>query len=63
MPTNASRIVSISTVNMIEGADGLPSTSREQVAAVQVTLEPAGIEFLNADAPGVRLHPKRQRRK
>jgi hypothetical protein len=26
MPTNASRIVSIATVNMTEGADGLPST-------------------------------------
>ena len=31
MPTNASRIVSIATVNMIEGADGLPA--QEQVAA------------------------------
>lgn len=56
-------VVSISTVNMMEGADGLPSTSREHVAAVEATLEAMGIEFLNGDAPGVRLHLKRRRRK
>jgi hypothetical protein len=37
---------------MMEGADdGLPSTSREHVAAVEATLEAMGIEFLNGDAP------------
>jgi transcriptional regulator with XRE-family HTH domain len=57
-------VIGISIVSMMEGADdGLPSTSREHVAAVQATLAAMGIEFLNGDAPGVRLHPKRQRRK
>jgi hypothetical protein len=46
---------------MIEGPDGLPSTSRERVAAVQATLEAAGIEFLNGEAPGVRLRPKKRK--
>jgi hypothetical protein len=36
------------------------STSREQVVAVQATLEGAGIEFLNGDAPGVRFRPKKR---
>ena len=57
-------VVGISIVSMMEGADdGLPSTSREHVAAVEATLEAMGIEFLNGDAPSVQLHPKRRRRK
>jgi hypothetical protein len=35
------------------GAAANPSA----LAAVQATLEAAGIEFLNGSAPGVRLHP------
>ena len=50
-------IVSVSTVNLIEGA-GFASATREQLAAVQTALQAAGIEFLSGDAPGVRLHPK-----
>jgi hypothetical protein len=46
--------VSISTVNLIEGAHGLPSTSREQIAAIQTALEANGIEFFDSDAPGLR---------
>jgi hypothetical protein len=30
----------------------------KQVQAVRAALEEAGIEFLNGDAPGVRLHAK-----
>lgn len=56
-------VVSVSTVNLIEGARGLPSTTREQMGAVRAALEEAGIEFLEGDAPGVRLHPKRSKRK
>jgi hypothetical protein len=47
----------------MEGADGLPSTNREHVAAIEATLEAMGIEFLNGDAPGVRLHPKKRQGK
>ena len=56
-------VVSVSTVNLIENAKGLPSTTLAQRAAVRVALEEAGIEFLNGDAPGVRLHPKASKRK
>jgi hypothetical protein len=56
-------VVSISTVNLIEGATGLPSTTREQVEAVQAALEAAGIEFFNSNAPGVRFHPKPTKRR
>jgi transcriptional regulator with XRE-family HTH domain len=59
----ARAVVSISTVNLIENAKGLPSTTREQVAAVRAALEEAGIEFLEGDAPGVRLHPKGKRKR
>jgi transcriptional regulator with XRE-family HTH domain len=51
-------IVSVSTVQLIENAGGRPNASREALAAVQNTLEAARIEFLDGDAPGVRLHPK-----
>ena len=53
-------VVSVSTVNLIEGADGLPSTTRGQLEAVQATLEAEGIEFLGGDAPGVRLRAKKR---
>jgi hypothetical protein len=54
-------IVSVSTVQLIENAGGRPNASREALAAVQNTLEAAGIEFLDGDTPGVRLHPKKQK--
>ena len=54
-------IVSIATVHLIEEATGLPSTIREQLDAVQATLQSAGIEFLGGDAPGVRLRPKKRK--
>ena len=56
-------VVSVSTVNLIENAKGLPSTTRKQVEAVRATLKEAGIEFLEGDAPGVRLYPKGPKRK
>jgi len=56
-------IVSVSTINLIEGAASRPGATREQLAAVQTALEEAGIEFLSDDAPGVRLHPKALKRK
>jgi hypothetical protein len=48
---------------LIEGDKGEPSTTREQVEAVGAALEKAGIEFLNGDARGVRLHPEGSKRK
>ena len=54
-------VVSIATVHLIEGSDGLPSTSIKNLEAIQDALEAAGVEFLNGDAPGVRLRPKKRR--
>ena len=51
-------VVSVSTVNLIENAEGVPSVTSKQVEAVRAALEEAGIEFLDGDAPGVRLHAK-----
>jgi hypothetical protein len=52
-------IVSIATVNLIEDTSGLPSTSAATLAAIQATLEAAGIEFLGGDAPGVKLRAQK----
>ena len=47
--------VGISTVQRMEGAEGVPSASARNLEAVQRALEAAGVEFTNGDAPGVRL--------
>jgi transcriptional regulator with XRE-family HTH domain len=56
-------IVSVATVNLIEEATGLPSTTKTQLEAVQAALEAAGIEFLEGDAPGLRLHMNKTKKK
>ncbi len=47
----------ISTVQRMEGADGVPSSSAKNLAAVQTALEKAGVEFIaeNGGGAGVRL--------
>ena len=50
-------IVSDATVYALEHVRGL-AANVDALAAVQATIEAAGIEFTNGDAPGVRLHPK-----
>jgi transcriptional regulator with XRE-family HTH domain len=48
--------LNINTIQNMEGAGAGPIAGRAaNVQAVQVTLEEAGIEFLNSDRPGVRL--------
>ena len=42
--------VGIAAVNLIEGADVLPSENSRQLAAVRATLEAAGIEFNDGNA-------------
>jgi ribosome-binding protein aMBF1 (putative translation factor) len=57
--------VSISTIKRIEVADGLPSTSVNNLMSIKTALEAAGIEFIGApdDGPGIRIrtqsHPTR----
>lgn len=54
-------IVSISTITLIEGASRLSSMGAPKVKSVQATLEAAEIEFLDGDAPGVRLRAKKSK--
>ncbi len=53
LATNAE--LGISTVQRMEGAEGVPSASGRNLEAVQRILEAGGVEFTNGDAPGVRL--------
>ena len=50
--------VGISTIQRIENAVGPPNTLVSNLAAIQAALEAAGIEFINGDAPGVRMRGK-----
>jgi transcriptional regulator with XRE-family HTH domain len=49
--------IGISTVQRMENADGVPSASGKNLAAIQSALESAGIVFIpaNGGGPGVRL--------
>ena len=47
--------VSLPTVQRLESAAGVPSTSVQTLLAIKTALEKAGVEFTNGDAPGVRL--------
>jgi len=51
--------VDVNTIRSMEASNAGPLKGRfETVAKVQAALEKAGIEFLNSDAPGVRLRGK-----
>ena len=50
--------VGVSTVQRIENAQGIPNVHASNLASIQSTLEAAGIEFTNGDAPGIRLRRK-----
>jgi transcriptional regulator with XRE-family HTH domain len=54
-------IVSVAAVNTIEEARQIPNKMTAKLESIRKTLERAGIEFLDGDAPGVRLHAKRRR--
>ena len=46
------------TLEWIEGDGTIARKDHKAMAAIQATLEAGGIEFLDGDSPGVRLHPK-----
>ena len=52
--------LSVSTVKRIEVADGLPSTSVQNLMSIKNALEAAGVEFIGTpdDGPGIRIHRK-----
>jgi hypothetical protein len=47
--------VALGTVRRMEGFDGPVSARTESLTRVVVTLEKAGVEFLDSGSPGVRL--------
>jgi hypothetical protein len=51
-------VVSDATVYALENTHRT-AANMSTLAAVQMTLEAEGIEFLEGDAPGLRLHPKK----
>jgi transcriptional regulator with XRE-family HTH domain len=55
-------IVSIAAVNTIEESREPPTAMTAKLESIRETLERAGIEFLDGDAPGVRRHPKARKR-
>ena len=48
--------VALGTLRRMEGFDGAVSARTESLNRVIVTLEKAGVEFLNSGTPGARLH-------
>lgn len=56
--------VGISTVQRMEGAEGVPSASTKNLEAVERALQQAGVEFIaeNGGGPGVRLAKRKGRR-
>jgi transcriptional regulator with XRE-family HTH domain len=57
--------IGISTVQRMEGAEGVPTASGKNLEAVQRALEAAGVEFIaeNGGGPGVRLAKKKGKKK
>lgn len=49
--------ISLNTVQRLEAANGIPSTSARTLAAIRTVLEAAGVIFIDANGggPGVRL--------
>ncbi len=47
----------VATIRRAEGADGVPSVTEANLAAIQSALEAAGVIFVaeNGEGPGVRL--------
>lgn len=45
----------VATVRRAEAADGAPSMTSANLAAIRRTLEAGGVEFTNGGQPGVRL--------
>lgn len=54
--------VSTSTIKRLEADDGVPMSTKTNVAAIKAALESAGIEFIGTpdDAPGIRIHKTAQ---
>jgi transcriptional regulator with XRE-family HTH domain len=52
--------ISLPTVQRLEAASAVPSTSVQTLLSVKAALEEAGVEFTDGDTPGVRLRRPRR---
>jgi len=50
--------ISLPTIKRLEAIEGKVSAYTGTVEAIQNALEEGGVEFINDDAPGVRLRPR-----
>jgi len=53
--------LSLPTIQRLEAADGVPSTSVQTLMSIKAALEKAGVEFTDGEAPGVRLRKRKGR--
>jgi hypothetical protein len=47
--------LSLPTIQRLEAAEGIPSTSVQTMLSIKTALEKAGVEFTNSESPGVRM--------
>jgi transcriptional regulator with XRE-family HTH domain len=53
--------LSLPTIQRLEAAEGVPSTSVQTLIAIKAALEKMGVEFTDGEAPGVRLKKRKGR--
>ena len=53
--------LSLPTIQRLEAAEGVPSTSVHTLMSIKAALEKMGVEFTNDEAPGVRLKKRKGR--
>jgi transcriptional regulator with XRE-family HTH domain len=53
--------LSLPTIQRLEAAEGVPSTSVQTLISIKAALEKVGVEFTDGEAPGVRLRKRKAR--
>lgn len=53
--------LSLPTIQRLEAAEGVPSTSVQTLISIKAALEKVGVEFTDGEAPGVRLRKRKGR--
>jgi transcriptional regulator with XRE-family HTH domain len=53
--------LSLPTIQRLEAAEGVPSTSVQTLMSIKAALEKVGVEFTDDEAPGVRLRKRKGR--
>jgi transcriptional regulator with XRE-family HTH domain len=53
--------LSLPTIQRLEAAEGVPSTTVQTLMSIKAALEKVGVEFTDDEAPGVRLRKRKGR--